>query len=213
MKLIGLLSISFILALLGGCAATTASQRVSAAETALTRSVALGDLRLSQQTALPLKLERAVIDSTSPSYIFENGEKAFFKLYKLPQFVTAYSVTILAQREGSMADASLFMPVVLTLDEQFRTRRSFDEKSLRNRGSGLERTIFINPTNADERYLIIRGASLKGMVVQSLQSTQVQPIVTPYGMFFYSNGIEVKAEVRSSAVGFIEIEQKGLADH
>ena len=68
----------------------------------------------------------------------------------LPVFAEPYAVRIAAP-----VGKSMFLPRVTFLDEQYRTTRSFGADAKKRRGTQMSLEVFIDPPNADEKYLLV----------------------------------------------------------
>jgi hypothetical protein len=201
-----------LLFLLAGCAnQPTGSQIVAQGTNALEKVEVHQSLAQAPVHPLPIKAIKVSIDSKDTAFNF-GTKKAFFKLFRLPPFKAPYSITILSQQEGQYTNSALFMPTFITLDGQFKVMREYNETKMVNRGNGVELTVFINPSNSNEEYILIHGGALKGKIVQSMPLVQTSVIVTPYGSFAYSSGAEVESIIHNSPIGSIEIEQRGLPE-
>jgi hypothetical protein len=168
------------------------------------------DLSTATFAPLPLKPMTVVLDKTSQAFDF-GGNKAFFVLYELPQYTKPYSVFLTSQAAGTQADIAIFVPRIAVYDAQFKVTRYFDERSLRNRGNNLERTVFINPSNQNERYLAIYGSDLSASVERAYSMVTVQTVVSGPFVFNIYGGQDGKSVLRSSPVGKLQLEVQGLA--
>ncbi|WP_410499924.1 hypothetical protein [Chitinibacter sp. S2-10] len=198
---------------LTGCATLPGGKMLATSgKQALQAAPVQATLTEAQSQPLPLVPTQVQLGKLDPAYLFGTSDKAFFKLYRLPVFKEIYSVTISTRQEGLMGDSMLLLPNVLMLDEAFKVKRSFNENKLRNRGSGVELTVFINPSNADEHYMLIRNGNLESSLKQNMPIVQTNFISTPYGTFMITNGSEISSEIHSSPVGMLNIEQHGLTE-
>lgn len=170
------------------------------------------DLSTASRQPLPIKAEPTPvkIDKTAPAFDF-GGNKAFFVLYELPAWERAYEVVLVSQAAGPLNDAALFIPRIAMYDADFKVTRYFDEKSLRNRGNNLERSVFVNPGDARERYMAVYGSDLSASIERAYSMQTVTPIVTPFGTWNYASGVDAKSTLRASPVGELELTVKGLA--
>ncbi|MGL4576103.1 MAG: hypothetical protein ACRCV9_15065 [Burkholderiaceae bacterium] len=168
-------------------------------------------LQEAQRSNLPVTAEPVTVlmDKTRQAFDF-GGSKAFFVLYELPQFASTYSVVITSQPQGPIADTALLIPRVALYDAQFKPTRFFDEKTLRNRGNLLERTIFFNPQNAGERYIAIFGSDLSSSIERAYSMVTVTPIVAGPIVFNMVSGHDGKSVLRSSPTGTLKLEVQGL---
>lgn len=115
---------------------------------------------LSQIAAQPLPTKKKIfhINEKLPVYRFEQGAVYVLKL-ELPTYQAPYQIVLTGTgniaRDGNLL---MFAPVVYLLDAQHQVVRHISSQDLVRRGTGsLERTVFINPKNAQERYLVIAG--------------------------------------------------------
>ena len=88
----------------------------------------------------------------------------------------------------------------------FKPTRFFDEKTLRNRGNTLERTIFINPQNSSEKYLVVSGANLVADIETSYSLVTYTPIVAGPFIVNMAGGLDGKKKLRTSPTGQLEVE-------
>lgn len=197
--------------LLAGCA-TTGTQLLQESKAALD-AAPLCCRTLATAQALPLPTDPkpvdVVIDKTSQAFDF-GGNKAFFVLYRLPAFDQPYSVVVTSLAGGTLADVALLVPRMATYDAEFKVLRYFDEKTLRNRGNNLERTVFVNPPNRDERYLAIYGSDLSASIERAYSMVTVTPVMAGPVMFNVYSGVDGKSTLRSAPAGKLQVEVKGL---
>ena len=163
----------------------------------------------ARRQVLPLEKSTLTIDHTQQAFDFGTG-KTFFVLYELPVFERTYSVSINSVPGGPLTDMALFVPVVALYDAAFVRTRFFDEKTLRNRGNTLERTIFINPRDAGDKYLLVSGSSLSSSIETSYSTVTYTPVVAGPLMFNMAGGQDGKTQLRTSPTGQLEIEVGGL---
>lgn len=204
-----LLSVAAVL--LAGCAGTTGSQKAADAKAALERApVCCASLAEARREPLPRVPSEVPIDAqTSQAFDF-GGNKAFFRLFELPPFSATYSVLLTSSASGSINDAALFIPRVAIYDAEFRVTRFFDEKTLRNRGNDLERTVFFNPPNANERYMAVYGSDLSATIERAYSMVTVSPIVAGPVIVNIVSGVDGKSVLRSAAAGMLLIDVQGL---
>ncbi len=101
-------------------------------------------------------------------------------------------------------------PRVTLLDENFQPTRHFDESTLRQRGSVLERTVFINPSDRAERYLVFYGSAVASNRDETVGVTGVTPIFAGPVMFMMPTGSEIKRSVHYSPTGKYFLHVEGL---
>lgn len=158
---------------------------------------------------LPAVPTDVVIDATAQAFDF-GGNKAYFTLYELPPFADTYSVVVTSQAEGTLQDTALFIPRMATYDASFKLVRYFDEKTLRNRGNNLERTVFFNPADRAERYLAIYGSDLSASIERAYSMMTVTPVTVGVVTFNIYGGHDGKSTLRSAATGKLRLDVQGL---
>lgn len=163
----------------------------------------------AQAAALPLTKAEVLIDAKRQVFDF-GGTKAYFVLYKLPAFTKPYSFVITSLPAGSTADMAILLPRVTLYDEQFTPTRYYDDTSLRNRGSTLERTVFINEPNKAERYVAIFGSDMKAAMERSYSMVTVNTIMVGTVPFNFYGGQDAKATIRAAPTGKLLFEVQGL---
>lgn len=161
---------------------------------------------MPKRLTLPREKTRIVLDASMQAWTFE-GRRAYFVLYELPAFTQAYALSIRSFPEGTARDATLLVPRVTLYDGAFRATRSFDETTLRARGATLERTVFVNPKDAGERYVAIFGADVTR--VRDLSYSTVNQTMLPVGPAAFLtvyHGTDESQRIVSAPIGAIEIE-------
>lgn len=196
-------------ALIAGCT-TTGAQLVSMGKQDLEAApVCCKTLATANATKLPVGITTVTIDKTAQVFDF-GGNKAFFKLYELPPFTKTYSMVITSTPNGNVADLALFLPRVTFYDAQFQPTRHFDEKTLRNRGNSVERTVFINRQNAAEKFVAIYGSDLSSSIERAYSTVTVTPVMAGPYMFNMYGGQDGKSTIRSAPTGSVDLEVRGL---
>lgn len=196
-------------ALIAGCA-TTGAELVSMGKQDLDAApVCCKTLATANVAKLPIGTTTVTVDKTAQVFDF-GGNKAFFKLYELPPFTKTYSMVITSTPNGSAADLALFLPRVTFYDAQFQPTRHFDEKTLRSRGNSAERTVFINPQNAAERFVAIYGSDLSSSIERAYSMVTVTTVVAGPYMFNLYGGQDGKSTIRSAPSGSFNLEVNGL---
>lgn len=210
MMRLGLTLLLVVGGLVGCGTLQTGAQLVEDGRIALERTnVCCRSLETAARRPLPAGPVVVEIDAAAQAFNF-GGNKAFFVLYELPPFTQAYSIAITSNPGGSLNDSAIFIPRVAMYDDQFNVVRFFDEKTLRNRGNTLERTVFINPANKDERYLAVYGSDLSASIERSYSMVTVTPVVAGPFVFNMYGGHDAKSTLRSSPLGRLNVEVLGL---
>jgi hypothetical protein len=194
---------------LAGCA-TTGKQLLADSTKALAAApVCCTSLATARRATLPPQPADVVIDHTAQAFDF-GGNKAFFVLYELPKFQQPYEIVLTSVAGGTLADTALLIPRVATYDAKFQVVRYFDEKTLRNRGNNLERTVFINPSDQGERYLAVYGSDLSASIERAYSMVTVTPVVAGPIVWNMYGGQDGKSTLRSAPAGKLHVEVRGL---
>lgn len=195
-----------------GCAGPSGERRAAESKAALDRApICCRSLAEARRQKLPLEATAIQVDGTTSQAFDFGGNKAFFQLFELPPFTKTYSVVLTSSGLGAAADMALFIPRVAVYDADFQVTRHFDEKSLRNRGNDLERTVFFNPGNSAERYIAVYGADLAASIERAYSMVTVTPVAAGPIVFNIVSGADGKSILRASAGGTLQIEVRGLA--
>ncbi len=195
---------------LGACTNLSPQQRAAAAEADIAARVpCCKDWREARVRPLPLEATKISMNETADVYL-QDGERVYGVLLQLPAFAKTYGVTISSKTQGHQTELMVFAPRIKLMNDRFEVTRSFDEKDLRTRGGNPERTVYINPANANERYMLIHGSGLKDSYTKQMPVQTTQPIYTGYGVVYWADGADVKATVRGSPYGEIEVSTDGL---
>jgi hypothetical protein len=195
--------------LLSGCVATGKQLLAEGSRALEAAPLCCATLATAKRAPLPTQPVDVVIDSTSQAFDF-GGNKAFFVLYELPAFEDTYSVLVTSYANGTLDDSALFIPRIATYDGNFKVVRYFDEKTLRNRGNNLERTIFFNPGDRAERYVALYGSDLSASIERAYSMATVTPIVAGPVIFYVHSGQDGTSTLRSAPAGRLKIEAQGL---
>lgn len=204
--------LSVLLLGIGGVACTTMSpqQRVAKAEADMAaRTPCCQDWRSAPVRPLPLVPTKYMMNETADVFL-QDGERVYGVLLKLPAFANTYGITLTSKTQGTQSEQMVFAPRVKMMNARFEVTRSFDESDLRTRGGNPERTVYVNPPNADERYMLIHGSGLKSSYTKQVPIHTVQTISTGYGVMYWSGGADIKATIQSVPFGEIEVETDGL---
>jgi hypothetical protein len=197
--------------LLAGCATTGRDLLTESTRQLAAAPLCCPTLAEARRAPLPLQATEVAIDHTAQAFNF-GGNKAFFVLYELPAFREAYGVVLTSVAAGTLQDTALLIPRVATYDANFQVQRYFDEKTLRNRGNNVERTVFFNPADARERYIAIYGSDLSASVERAYSMATVTPIMVAPGVFWnFHNGVDGTSTLRSAPAGKLKVEVQGLS--
>jgi hypothetical protein len=200
-------------ALVTGCATAPTGQAVLANGQAALEAAPLccegKGLEAAQRNPLPLTPATVDIGSQSQAHDF-GGNKAFFVLYELPPYSQPYAIKVTSRPKGTLQDVAILVPRVAMYDARFQLTRYFDDKTLRNRGNDLERTVFINPADAGERYIAIHASNLSASIERAYSMVTVTPVMAGPVMFNLYGGQDGKSVLRSAPTGSLQIEVQGL---
>jgi hypothetical protein len=170
-----------------------------------------------EASSLSIGMDRPVFDF--------DGRRGYFVMFELPKFVAAYSILIESQPSdaaatyekggglfgGPPAEAkTLLTPGVLLLDEAFRTLRRFDQQGLRSRGDGLERTVFVNPSNDGERYIAIYGIDRDEVLTKTYGVVTSTPVFSGAAVGYFVSGQDQRARIHFAPIGAVRITVQGL---
>jgi hypothetical protein len=201
------------LGMLHGCATVPTGQAVLAGGQASLSAAPLcceaRGLVAARHAPLPLMPAAIEIDGQSQAHDF-GGNKAFFALYELPSYSQPYAIKLTSQPKGTLEDVAILVPRVAMYDQDFKITRYFDDKTLRNRGNDLERTVFINPSDAQERYIAVHASNLSASIERAYSMVTVTPVVAGPVMFNMYGGQDGKSVLRSAPTGTLQIEVQGL---
>ncbi len=191
------------------------AQDVAALAARAAGSSALGAVPCCQQlkrhVRLPLPLEKTelTLDEKSAAHDFGQGTQALL-LLELPAYKNTYVVNITSLPGGSgSSNRSELTHVAMrieTLDADFSPLRVYPHTGMKKRGHGYEKTIFINPSNQNERYLLIYGA----LDVEPERVTVSTTDVVFVGTGFFLGGIDNAITLRATGSGVLQVETKGL---
>ncbi|MEO8021375.1 hypothetical protein [Polaromonas sp.] len=167
--------------------------------------------QLKTLARLPLPLERTELklDEKSPAHNFGQGAQAFL-LLELPAYTKTYAVTISnvpqARSSFSRSELTQLAMRIETLDADFLPVRVYPHTGMKKRGNGYDKTVFINPSNQNERYLLVYGALNAEPETLTLSRTDVVFV----GTGFFIGGIDNALTVRAASSGLLVVEAKGL---
>lgn len=167
--------------------------------------------QLKTLARLPLPLERAELklDETSPVHNFGHGAQAFL-LLELPAYKKTYAVSITnvpqALTRSSRSELTHLAMRIETLDADFAPVRVYPHTGMKKRGNGYDKTVFINPSNQHERYLLVYGA----LDAEPERLTLSRADVVFVGTGFFIGGIDNALTLKAAGNGLLVVEAKGL---
>ncbi len=156
---------------------------------------------------LPSKKTNIEFDSSLPVYRLEQ-HNTYGKGFKLPVFSQPYRIVIKGSGRGfADGNIAMFAPVVYTLDAQYQVLRVFKADDLVRRGATtLERTVFINPSNRAEQYLLIFGET--GDLSFESSTASITTAMVPAGPVIvpWHSASQKTSRIYYSPTGRVEIE-------
>lgn len=165
--------------------------------------------QLSKQPAVALPRDKAELklDEKSPTYDFGQGLQSYL-LLELPAYSEPYSFNIrnLPQAPGwyNKGNHTHVALRIETLDADFQSKRVYKHDGMKKRGLGFEKTVFINPQNQAERYVLVYGT----LNLEPETVTVSQRDVMFVGTGFYLGGADNKLTLKAIDNGVIIVEAK-----
>lgn len=159
--------------------------------------------------ALPPTLAELVIDEKSPTFDFGKGLQSYL-LLQLPEYMRPYSFSILnlPQKPGFFNSTNYTQMAlrIETFDADFLSKRIYKYDGMKKRGIGYDKTVFINPQNQTERYVLIYGDTSAASEQVTISKTDVVFV----GTGFYVGGEDKKIVLSANDKGVLIVEAKGL---
>ncbi len=166
-------------------------------------------LKTFATSPLPLEKTELRLDEKSPAHDFGQGTQAFL-LLELPVYRKTYSVNISslpwAPTPRNRSELSHVAMRIETLDADFSPLRVYPHTGMKRRGHGYEKTVFINPSNQNERYLLIYGALNVAPEKVTVSRTDIVFVGTGY----YIGGADQAITLKAASSGALLVEAKGL---
>lgn len=204
-----------VTACLAAVQSASMAQGLAAVETQSVNSSAHGAVLCCQQLkqfaklALPLEKAELKLDEKSPVHNFGQGRQAFL-LMELPAYKQTYAVNItnLPQAPGAFntSEYTQLAMRIETLDAEFLPVRVYQHTGMKKRGMGYEKTVFINPPNQNERYVLVYGALNVEPELVTVSSADVIFV----GTGFFIGGIDKQLTLQAAGNGVLMVEAKGL---
>lgn len=183
------------------------------------------------KTKLPIDKFEFKLDESTPVWDFGNGPQAYL-LLELPAYSKPYhfSLSNNPQAPGffNKENFSQIAMRIETFDSNYVSKRLYKNENLSKRGLGFEKTVFINPNNDLEKYVLIYGdlkappetktISEKAMTATSAGISiglSVLVIAATGGRYIpqfqdIGDGVDRKIEIKSNDKGVIVVNPKGL---
>lgn len=177
-----------------------------------TPAAASGRWRLSPSAVpqpLPAEQQAFDINDTLPTHDFGQGSQPFL-LIELPPFQAPYEVRLRNEvkdrGEPTPQRFTRLVPHIQTLKSDYSPARSYPSARLRERSGTQEMTVFFNPPNQDERYLVVYG-DLKARDTELLRSDSKTVFV---GTGFFLDGADHRQVIHAAAQGNVQVIVKPL---
>jgi hypothetical protein len=175
------LSLSLLLAAAGSFAATPQPAPGCASSRSELKAVNVTELVLKHKGELDLKSQAGCLK-------LENGMELPAFLLELPPFEFPYAIRM----EAPMGGGTYLLPRIDILDAEFKSVRTFPAARFKRRGIEMSLEVFINPSNAPERYVLIY-ADPDHLGEQDLQTTSVSK------MLFVGTGFFIAGDDKTTA--------------
>ena len=167
-------------------------------------------LKTLTKIVLPLEKTALLLDDSSPVHNFGQGGQPFL-LIELPPFQKPYEVHLsnLPQRPKQKSNVQLMQLAlrIETLDADFLPVRTYLHSGMKKRAMGYEKSVFINPGNQNERYLLIYGA----LNLEPERVTVSKTDVVFVGTGFFIGGADQAILLQAADQGVVMVETKGLS--
>jgi hypothetical protein len=162
------------------------------------------------KTALPIEKTQFKLDDNAPVHDFGQGVQPYL-LIELPPFKTMYSIDIadIPQTPGVFNKNSHTQLAlqIQTLDADFAPKREYGYTNMKRRGLGYEKTVFINPQNNSEKYVLVRGI----LNVSPQEVTLSKTDMVFVGTGFFIGGTDAKVTVQPTSMGVVVVGVNGLS--
>lgn len=181
---------------------------------ALAVGPAAADIRLdispsAPRQTLPAKQQGFDIDEKMPTHDFGHGPQPYL-LIELPPFQAPYEVRVRNEiketEASSLKRLTRLVPHVQTLRSDFALARNYPSTKLRERNGSQELTVFVNPQNQDERFILVYG-DLKTHTTELLRSESKMVFV---GTGFFMDGADNRQVIHPFDKGSVLVEVKNL---
>jgi hypothetical protein len=161
------------------------------------------------KTTLPLVFTKISIDEKTSVFNFAKKSQSYV-LFELPEYTQPYSLIVhnFPVAPG-IFNSSSYTQIPLrieTFDSDFKSKRIYKHTEMKKHGIGFDKTVFINPQNKNERYILIYGDIEAGVEEITISKTDVVFV----GTGFFIGGEDKKISVAASDKGLISVDVKGL---
>jgi hypothetical protein len=158
---------------------------------------------------LPAEQQSFEVDEKMPTHDFGHGRQPYL-LIELPPFQAPYEVRLRNEVREMEATSSKqltrLVPHVQTLRSDFALARNYPSTKLRERNGSQELTVFVNPQNRDERFLLVFG-DMKARATELLRSESKTVFV---GTGFFLDGADNRQVIHPFEKGSVLVEVKNL---
>jgi hypothetical protein len=159
------------------------------------------------KTVLPKEKTEFNLNEKSLVHDFGQGPQPYL-LIELPSFTKTYSIGIadLPQLPGLFNKTSYTQLAlqIQTLDAEFIVKRDYSYSGMKKRGLGYEKTVFINPTNSSEKYILVRGV----LNVSPQDVTVSKTDIVFVGTGYFIGGADTKLTLLPIGMGVLVVDVK-----
>ncbi|MCG2655027.1 MAG: hypothetical protein L6414_06135 [Hydrogenophaga sp.] len=164
---------------------------------------------VAQRQALPPEPQAFELDDQSPTHDFGQGPQPYV-LIELPPYREPYEVRLWSEPKAkgyqSVDQHTRIVPRIFTLKSDFSVARSYSGSQLRDRNGSPEKTVFMNPKNQDERFILVYGD--KNAPPAELQRSEGKTVFVGTG--FFMDGSDNRYTLHPFDKGTLHMEARGL---
>ncbi len=167
------------------------------------------DLRADYAQTYPIGADKD--ESANYAIAFDSSERVYGRVFRLPTWQAAYSITMSSIALGNLSDPAIFYPRYVLLDEKFKPTQQGAARDFTYRGGVISATLFVNEVDRGEAYIAVLGET-RGAIKEEtslLQSAGSVPVSVPIKGFLVTwliptGGKELPTLMRGTAGGLVE---------
>lgn len=179
------------------------------ADEVVASAAAFMQLQSVERQTLPLEPKAFELDDKSPMHDFGQGPQPYV-LIELPQYQEPYEVRVWNEPKAkgyqSVDQHTRIVPRIFTLKSDFSVARSYSGSQLRDRNGSQEKTVFMNPKNQDERFILVYGD--KNAQPAELVRSEGKTVFVGTG--FFLDGTDNRYMIHPLDKGMLHVEARGL---
>ncbi|PKO29822.1 MAG: hypothetical protein CVU36_10920 [Betaproteobacteria bacterium HGW-Betaproteobacteria-9] len=164
---------------------------------------------VAQRQTLPLEPQAFELDDQSPTHDFGQGPQPYV-LVELPPYQEPYEVRVWNEPKANGARSAdqhtRIVPRIFTLKADFSVARSYSGSQLRDRNGSQEKTVFMNPPNQEERFILVFGD--KNAQPAELVRSEGKTVFVGTG--FFMDGSDNRYTLHPFDKGTLHMEVRGL---